>query len=344
MVTKRTARSFVEEELVAEDRELQNRCGGIGDSNSNSSNSTSSSSSASARLSVTAVAGTSSDKHDVAVPIEIEPSAVLAGSNSSSRVSISSSSYSSASSTPSDTLLDSANPNFDGEENAIFTPSGAPLNFGNVLPGLYRSSYPRPENFKFLEQLKLKTIVTLVDKNFSKGYRDFMVKNNIEHHIFGMKGTKKEEIPLATMEAILKLVLDRRNYPLLIHCNHGKHRTGCVIAVVRKITGWDNASIAEEYRAYAGRKVRDCDVEYMCGFQLSSISKLLANEGFNLRDIATPSNRANVAIGLPPPAQPPPAAAVGFRVPNFFRATFFSMTVLFIWMISGSKMPPPNRR
>jgi tyrosine-protein phosphatase SIW14 len=37
-----------------------------------------------------------------------------------------------------------------------------------------------------------------------------------------MKGTKKEDIPVATMKAILRVVLDRRNHPLLIHCNHGK--------------------------------------------------------------------------------------------------------------------------
>ena len=37
-----------------------------------------------------------------------------------------------------------------------------------------------------------------------------------------MVGTKKEAIPLWTMQAILGLILDERNYPLLIHCNHGR--------------------------------------------------------------------------------------------------------------------------
>lgn len=59
-----------------------------------------------------------------------------------------------------------------------------------------------------------------------------------------MKGTKKEEIPIKTMKSILRLVLDRQNHPLLIHCNHGKVRyslpkgilskanTGCSIELV----------------------------------------------------------------------------------------------------------------
>ena len=37
-----------------------------------------------------------------------------------------------------------------------------------------------------------------------------------------MQGTKKQAIPIKTMKSILRLVLDRRNHPLLIHCNHGK--------------------------------------------------------------------------------------------------------------------------
>ncbi len=34
-----------------------------------------------------------------------------------------------------------------------------PNNFGIVLPGVYRSSYPRTEDFSFIQSLKLKTIV-----------------------------------------------------------------------------------------------------------------------------------------------------------------------------------------
>ena len=36
---------------------------------------------------------------------------------------------------------------------------GRPHNFGVVAPGVYRSSYPKPEHFKFIQDLKLKTVV-----------------------------------------------------------------------------------------------------------------------------------------------------------------------------------------
>lgn len=43
------------------------------------------------------------------------------------------------------------------ERNA--TASGQPANFGLVVPGIYRSSYPKPENYEFLGRLGLKTVV-----------------------------------------------------------------------------------------------------------------------------------------------------------------------------------------
>ena len=62
----------------------------------------------------------------------------------------------------------------------------------------------------------------MVQKDFPEGYDTFLSKNGIKHHVFDMKGTKKEAIPITTMKAILRLVLNTANHPLMIHCNHGK--------------------------------------------------------------------------------------------------------------------------
>ncbi len=180
---------------------------------------------------------------------------------------------------------------------------------------------------------------TLVDKNYTEEYRDFIVDNGITHHMFAMRGTKKEDIPLPTMDAILDLVLDRRNHPMLIHCNQGRHRTGCVVAVVRKIAGWDHVNVTDEYRAYAGEKTRDCDINYILAFNLSNIEKTLASRDLDVAQLAQDSR-------LGEPANAPasaPTNAVGHHIPNFFRTAFFSMTVLIIWVVSGFKMPQQTR-
>ncbi|EGX93890.1 tyrosine phosphatase [Cordyceps militaris CM01] len=151
---------------------------------------------------------------------------------------------------------------------------GRPLNFGVVVPGFYRSSYPKQHDFDFIKSLKLKTIVTLVKKDeFQDDLAAFADVNGIRQVTFDMKGTKKEAIPLDTMADILQLTLDKRNYPLLVHCNHGKHRTGCVVAAARRVAGWEVDPALEEYRAFASPKTRDCDIDYINAFQSSLIPR-----------------------------------------------------------------------
>ncbi|OIW27140.1 protein-tyrosine phosphatase, partial [Coniochaeta ligniaria NRRL 30616] len=149
-----------------------------------------------------------------------------------------------------------------------------PLNFGQVLPGIYRSSFPRTEDYPFFKKLGLKMVVTLVQKDFPPEYKPFLAENGIKHRIFDMEGTKKQSIPIQTMSAILRLVLNPRNHPLLLHCNHGRHRTGCVVAAIRKLHGWNLDTVLDEYRTYAEPKIRDCDVEYIAAFNTMQLANL----------------------------------------------------------------------
>lgn len=61
-----------------------------------------------------------------------------------------------------------------------------------------------------------------MDKDLPETFLPFMKANKIQHRHITMQGTKKETIPIQTMAAILEVVHDKRNHPLLIHCNHGR--------------------------------------------------------------------------------------------------------------------------
>lgn len=67
------------------------------------------------------------------------------------------------------------------------------------------------------------------------------------------------------------MLLDVRNHPLLIHCNKGKHRTGCLVGCLRKVQRWSLTSIFDEYRRFAGNKVRILDQQFIELFQISSV-------------------------------------------------------------------------
>ncbi|KAI1163137.1 tyrosine phosphatase family-domain-containing protein [Nemania serpens] len=149
--------------------------------------------------------------------------------------------------------------------------SSPPVNFAIVSEGLYRSGYPQAQDYPFMQSLKLKTIVTLVRKELPDGYQEFMQVNRITHKIFDMAGTKKEDIPVEMMRAIHAVVSEPENYPLLIHCNHGKHRTGCVVGVFRKSNQWDLKRIIDEYSTFAEPKVRETDLRYLTDFELTTL-------------------------------------------------------------------------
>ncbi|UKZ89757.1 uncharacterized protein TrAFT101_004798 [Trichoderma asperellum] len=193
---------------------------------------------------------------------------------------------------------------------------GRPVNFGVVVPGVYRSSYPKADDYGFLKGLELKTVVTLVKRDeIDHEFESFIGANGIQQVVFNMKGTKKEAIPSSTMSSILEVVLDRRNYPLLVHCNHGKHRTGCVVAAVRKLSGWNLDSVVDEYKTYAEPKIRECDVEYITALAPSSLNIS------SLRSFHGESSRFT-------PVQ----------VRSFMRTVLFTAFVATIWVVSGSQI------
>eukprot|EP00053_Salpingoeca_punica_P006976 m.64709 g.64709 ORF g.64709 m.64709 type:complete len:723 (+) comp13942_c0_seq1:269-2437(+) len=45
----------------------------------------------------------------------------------------------------------------------------------------------------------------------------------------------------------LKIVADRRNHPIMIHCSHGKDRTGLVVSLVLATVGTSHEAIREDY-------------------------------------------------------------------------------------------------
>ncbi|KNZ53757.1 hypothetical protein VP01_3143g7 [Puccinia sorghi] len=154
-----------------------------------------------------------------------------------------------------------------------------PPNFAIVAPGLFRSSFPKPENFEFLAKLKLRTILTLVQEPYpvelAQHYERVGIKL-IQYAIPGNKVIPEDKIRLA-----LRQVLDRRNHPMLIHCNKGKvssfrfsraeHRTGCLVGCLRKLQHWSSTAIFDEYRRYAFPKSRNMDQQFIELFDHSPV-------------------------------------------------------------------------
>ncbi|KAK4353195.1 hypothetical protein RND71_028713 [Anisodus tanguticus] len=67
----------------------------------------------------------------------------------------------------------------------------------------------------------------------------------------------------------LRVIVDVRNQPVLVHCKRGKHRTGCLVGCLRKLQNWCLAAVVEEYKHFAGAKWRETDLKFLESFDVS---------------------------------------------------------------------------
>mmetsp|Transcript_9898 Transcript_9898/g.17503 ORF Transcript_9898/g.17503 Transcript_9898/m.17503 type:complete len:135 (-) Transcript_9898:571-975(-) len=127
-----------------------------------------------------------------------------------------------------------------------------PLNYGMVEVDLHRSGLPNELNLRFLEQLRLKTVVylggdDLLDVSFTR----FLEDHNVNLvHLGSSESVRALYAPIGedTVLEALRIILDRSNHPMLVCDHQGSHRTGVVIGALRKSLRWSLTSIWDEYR------------------------------------------------------------------------------------------------
>lgn len=136
-----------------------------------------------------------------------------------------------------------------------------PPNFGRVGSQIFRSSFPKKQHFEFLKKLKLRSILVLLPEEYPEHNEEFCKENNIQIFQVPLDGNKEPfvHVKKEDLERAVNIALDSSNHPILIHCNQGKHRTGCVVGCIRRLQNVSLALIFEEYRRYAYPKVRSLD-------------------------------------------------------------------------------------
>lgn len=154
-----------------------------------------------------------------------------------------------------------------------------PLNFCPVEKQLYRLGQPSVINQSFLHDLNLKTILWLASEEPQEDFLDYCLANNINIEFVGMANDYDilnvnpwDTLSEATIKRALELLCSRENYPLLVCCGMGRHRTGAVIGCLRRLQGWNLASVSEEYRRFTGSRGGRILVELLIeSFDINSI-------------------------------------------------------------------------
>ena len=144
-----------------------------------------------------------------------------------------------------------------------------PENFAMVWRGVYRSGFPTKKNLAFLQQLGLRSILFLCPEEYPDSHLGFLEEQGVQLLHFGVTGNKEpfDEMSDDVVRAALRAVIDPANHPVLIHCNQGKHRTGCLVGCLRRMQRWSLVAICDEYRRFAGSKSRVVDQQFIERFR-----------------------------------------------------------------------------
>lgn len=128
-------------------------------------------------------------------------------------------------------------------------------NFRQVHEGLYRGGRPSVQDLKELKQMGIKTIL------------------NLENHRYPVSQEKKVaaalnlnyiSIPTASffkpkdvrVDQVLEILADPAQYPIFIHCTHGRDRTGMMVGLYRvEKEGWPAAMAYREMKDLGFRKI-----------------------------------------------------------------------------------------
>lgn len=158
-----------------------------------------------------------------------------------------------------------------------------PLNFCPVEHQLYRSGQPTIINQSFLKDLNLKTIIWLASEEPQEEFLDYCSANNINLEFVGMINDYNynysstinpwDTLNETTITKSLELIVNKENYPMLVCCGMGRHRTGTIIGCLRRLQNWNLASVSEEYRRFTGAKGGRIQVELLIeGFDIRGLN------------------------------------------------------------------------
>lgn len=116
----------------------------------------------------------------------------------------------------------------------------------------------------------------ICENDYSNENLDFLKNEQIEIFHYKLVGNKEPFVVLDhdQIADALQKVLDPSNHPILVHCNKGKHRVGCLVGILRKYQKWSMASIFDEYRRFAGQKLCIADQEVNIYYLHSTSSNL----------------------------------------------------------------------
>jgi len=166
----------------------------------------------------------------------------------------------------------------DDDSNSDVEPFEALGNLHTVEPGFFRSAQPNKEGYALLDKMGVKTILNLKDKLSAEREREAVKRYGMSVESVAMSGFATPSFE--QMDRALAVLKTARR-PLLVHCAHGKDRTGFVVASYRVVE--EKASIPD-----AVKEAKDAGC---CFVMFEDLSKFLGRYSAYRRALPSSTER-----------------------------------------------------
>lgn len=114
-----------------------------------------------------------------------------------------------------------------------------PFRFAAVEVGVFRGAYPVLRNFPFLDDLHLKTIVSLTPEEPTYDLVSYCSARQIQlRHLQAERFKGEAQLLPTDLSEALRLLIDVESHPVYIHCLDGRHVVGLVVMALRKLQQW----------------------------------------------------------------------------------------------------------
>ena len=153
-------------------------------------------------------------------------------------------------------------------------PSGVP-NFHRVSSKLYRGGQPTAEGMKNLREMGIRTIINL---RWFHSDRDEIGDTQLRYHHITFNPLHPEDKEVVRF---LKIVANRSNQPVFVHCTYGSDRTGMMCALYRvAVQGWTKERAIAEW-ANGGFGFHDAYQNLLYYFRQLDIEEMKLQAGLN---------------------------------------------------------------
>jgi protein tyrosine/serine phosphatase len=121
-------------------------------------------------------------------------------------------------------------------------------NFGRINDNYFRGAQPARGDYADLAALGVKTVIDLT-RDGRSDEQGFVERAGMKFYRIPMTTSDRPSATAVTQ--FLKLVNDPANFPVYIHCQGGRHRTGVMTAVYRMTKdGWTADRAYQEMKQY----------------------------------------------------------------------------------------------